>query len=152
MKKQFTRSQNLFLLETMKQKKSFLILLYKNRAECYYAVNDINKTIEEGFVCARDDKMFYMLNIWLYFSVYDTVIYDRNTEPCMTVKYDRIREQTERMRPFTIVYGLRKPRPEQIKLRSCMDFYRVIRMLNNLKLGNIFVYRDIWSDLEKLLF
>ncbi|CAM4937069.1 unnamed protein product [Rotaria socialis] len=44
------------------------------------------------------------------------------------------------MRPFTIVYGLRKPRPEQIKLRSCMDFYRSFINKSNRRI--LFFYKD----------
>src|SRR5271156_4295697 len=53
-----------------------------------------------------------------FFSVYDrivpytiTEIYDRNTRPCNTAKYGRIRKNTERTRSFTGVYGLRIRRP-----------------------------------------
>ena len=55
-----------------------------------------------------------------FFSEYDrlapytgTEIYDRNTGPCNTTKYGRIRRNTDRVRSFTSVYGFRNRRPGQ---------------------------------------
>ena len=46
--------------------------------------------------------------------VYDTEKYDRNTEPCITTKSDRIWRKMARLRSFATVYGLRKPRPGMV--------------------------------------
>jgi hypothetical protein len=41
----------------------------------------------------------------------DTEIYDCNTGPCNTTQYDLIRRNTDRVRSFTSLYGLRNRRP-----------------------------------------
>ena len=63
-------------------------------------------------------KSVYGTRFAPYFSVYDrlrlytaTTIYDRNTEPGITVKYDRKRSYRGRIRSFTIVYEVRNRRP-----------------------------------------
>ncbi len=63
-------------------------------------------------------EAIYGLRFPPFSSVYDriapytgTEIYDRNTEPCNTTKYGRIRRNRDRVRPFTSVYGFRNHRP-----------------------------------------
>ncbi len=59
-------------------------------------------------------EAIYGLRFAPFCSVYDriapytsTEIYDRNTGPCNTTKYGRIRRNTDRVRSFTSVYGFR---------------------------------------------
>ncbi len=71
----------------------------------------------------------YGLRFAPFFSVYGckrpytvTEIYDRNTVTCNTAKYDRIRRNTERIRSFTSVYGIRIRRPGYILNKKFVSF------------------------------
>ncbi len=50
-----------------------------------------------------------------------TVVNDRNTGPCNTTKYGRIRRNTDRVRSFTSVYWFRNRRPGYLLKLKLLD-------------------------------
>ncbi len=63
-------------------------------------------------------EAIYGLRFAPFFSLYDhiapytcTEIYDRNTGSCNRTKYGGMRRNTDRVLPFTSVYGFRNHRP-----------------------------------------
>ncbi len=96
----------------------YMVPYYDRLSPCRIRRNTVIYGEKNDRLRSQYTEAIYGLRFAPFFSVYDriapytgTEIYDRNTGPCNTTKYGRIRRNTDRVRSFTSVYGFRNRRP-----------------------------------------